>query len=82
MPGDLARDRRTLVRLQWPGFTVGLLGGLVYAHASLVSPGGAYRILALGIDVAAAPRGPPPGPAARIRRRRGRPAPRPPGGAP
>ncbi|MEU3483260.1 DUF418 domain-containing protein, partial [Streptomyces sp. NPDC033753] len=55
MPGDLARDRRTLVRLQWPGFTVGLLGGLVYAHASLVSPGGAYRILALGIDVAAAP---------------------------
>ncbi|MFE1552154.1 DUF418 domain-containing protein [Streptomyces sp. NPDC058718] len=53
--GDLARHRRTLVRLQWAGFTVGLLGGLVYAHASLVSPGGAYQILALGIDVVTAP---------------------------
>ncbi|MFB7586165.1 DUF418 domain-containing protein [Streptomyces sp. NPDC056169] len=53
--GDLAAHRRTLVRLQWAGFTVGLLGGLVYAHASLVHPGGAYQVLALGIDVATAP---------------------------
>ncbi|MFD3659157.1 DUF418 domain-containing protein [Streptomyces sp. NPDC058659] len=53
--GDLAGHRRTLVRLQWAGFTVGLLGGLVYAHASLVHPGGAYQFLALGIDVVTAP---------------------------
>ncbi|WP_157863440.1 hypothetical protein [Streptomyces sp. Root431] len=49
-----------------PGFTVGLLGGLVYAHASPVSPGGAYQIPALGIDVVTAP-------AARRRVRRDRP---------
>ncbi|GEB54976.1 DUF418 domain-containing protein [Streptomyces gardneri] len=53
--GDLAAHRRTLVRLQWAGCTVGLLGGLVYAHASLVRPGGAYQVLALGIDVVTAP---------------------------
>lgn len=53
--GDLARHRTTLVRLQWAGFTLGLLGGAVYAHASLVRPGGAYQILALGIDVVTAP---------------------------
>ncbi|WP_116247489.1 DUF418 domain-containing protein [Nocardiopsis sp. FIRDI 009] len=46
---------RTLVRLQWLGFTVGLLGGLVYAHASLTAPGGAYQVLALGLDVVTAP---------------------------
>ncbi|MFD8642560.1 DUF418 domain-containing protein [Streptomyces zaomyceticus] len=53
--GDLARHRTTLVRLQWAGFTLGLLGGVVYAHASLVRPGGAYQILALGVDVVTAP---------------------------
>ncbi|MFJ2787130.1 MULTISPECIES: DUF418 domain-containing protein [unclassified Streptomyces] len=52
---DLDRHRRTLVRLQWAGFTVGLLGAVVYAHASLVRPGGAYQILALGVDVVTAP---------------------------
>ncbi|MFF8196377.1 DUF418 domain-containing protein [Streptomyces bobili] len=53
--GDIARGRRTLGRLQWTGFTLGLLGGAVYAHASLEHPGGAYQILALGIDVVTAP---------------------------
>ncbi|MCY9786693.1 DUF418 domain-containing protein [Nocardiopsis sp. EMB25] len=46
---------RALARLQWVGFTVGLLGGLVYAHASFAHPGGAYQVLALGIDVVTAP---------------------------
>ncbi|MFI6576885.1 DUF418 domain-containing protein [Nocardiopsis sp. NPDC050513] len=46
---------RALVRLQWVGFTVGLAGGLVYAHASLAHPGGAYQVLALGVDVVTAP---------------------------
>ncbi|MCX4986791.1 DUF418 domain-containing protein [Streptomyces sp. NBC_00572] len=53
--GGLARHRTTLVRLQGAGFTLGLLGGVVYAHASLVHPGGAYQILALGVDVVTAP---------------------------
>ncbi|MER5312400.1 DUF418 domain-containing protein [Streptomyces sp. NPDC002773] len=52
---DLARHRTVLVRLQWAGFTVGLLGAVVYAHASLEHPGGAYQILAMGIDVVTAP---------------------------
>ncbi|MFD5258380.1 DUF418 domain-containing protein [Streptomyces bobili] len=52
---DIARHRGTLGRLQWTGFTLGLLGGAVYAHASLEHPGGAYQILALGIDVVTAP---------------------------
>ncbi|GHE29491.1 hypothetical protein GCM10017673_35140 [Streptosporangium violaceochromogenes] len=53
--GDVARHHRTLGRLQWAGFMLGLLGGVVYAHASLRHPGGAYQILALGIDVITAP---------------------------
>ncbi|MFD3569220.1 DUF418 domain-containing protein [Streptomyces sp. NPDC058667] len=52
---DLARHRTVLVRLQWAGFTVGLLGAVVYAHANLVHPGGSYQLLALGIDVVTAP---------------------------
>ncbi|MFI6642792.1 DUF418 domain-containing protein [Streptomyces sp. NPDC050504] len=52
---DPLRHRGTLVRLQWAGFTAGLLGGIVYAHASLEHPGGTYQILALGIDVITAP---------------------------
>ncbi|MCX5232149.1 DUF418 domain-containing protein [Streptomyces sp. NBC_00233] len=53
--GDLARHRGTLVRLQWVGFTVGLLGAVVYAHANLVAPGGAYQALAVAVDVLTAP---------------------------
>ncbi|MBP2580575.1 putative membrane protein YeiB [Streptomyces sp. PvR006] len=53
--GDPARHRRTLVRLQWAGFTVGLLGAVVYAHANLVAPGGAYQALAVAVDVLTAP---------------------------
>ncbi|MCR1781448.1 DUF418 domain-containing protein [Nocardioides carbamazepini] len=44
-----------LRRLQVAGFTVGLAGGLVYAHASLRHPESAYQVLALGIDVLTAP---------------------------
>jgi uncharacterized protein len=53
--GDLTHHRRTLRRLQWAGFTVGLLGAAVYAHASLRHPGTAYEIFALGVDVLTAP---------------------------
>ncbi|MER5962177.1 DUF418 domain-containing protein [Streptomyces sp. NPDC002057] len=53
--GDLARHRAVLIRLQWAGFTVGLLGGVLYAHAGLVHPGSAYQVLAIGIDVVTAP---------------------------
>lgn len=52
---DVTRHRRALGRLQWAGFTLGLLGGVGYAHASLHHPGGAYHVLALGIDVITAP---------------------------
>lgn len=44
-----------LRRLQWAGFTVGLAGGLVYAHASLRHPETAYQVFALGLDVLTAP---------------------------
>ncbi|WP_207621098.1 DUF418 domain-containing protein [Streptosporangium minutum] len=53
--GDIARHRRTLGGLQWATFTLGMLGGVVYAHASLEHSGSAYQILALGIDVITAP---------------------------
>ncbi|MEU2077556.1 DUF418 domain-containing protein [Streptomyces sp. NPDC013489] len=53
--GDPARHRRNLVRLQWTGFTVGLLGAVVYAHANLVAPGGAHQALAVAVDVLTAP---------------------------
>ncbi|MFJ5733383.1 DUF418 domain-containing protein [Streptomyces paradoxus] len=46
---------RLLPRLQSWGFTVGVAGGVVYAHASLTHPGTAYQVLALGIDVVTAP---------------------------
>ncbi|GAA3381728.1 DUF418 domain-containing protein [Cryptosporangium minutisporangium] len=52
---DLARHHRVLVRLQWAGFTAGLAGGVIYAHASLTHPGGAYQVLALGVDMITAP---------------------------
>ncbi|MGA4838040.1 DUF418 domain-containing protein [Streptomyces sp. G45] len=53
--GDLSRHRHTLRYLQAVGFTVGLCGGVVYAHASLAHPGGAYQVFALGLDVVTAP---------------------------
>ncbi|MDK0524306.1 DUF418 domain-containing protein [Streptomyces sp. ML-6] len=49
------RHQQFLRRLQWAGFTVGLLGGLVYADASLNHSGSAYQVLALGLDVITAP---------------------------
>jgi uncharacterized protein len=49
------RHQRFLRRLQWAGFTVGLLGGIVYADASLNHSGSAYQVLALGLDVITAP---------------------------
>ncbi|MEU4079403.1 DUF418 domain-containing protein [Streptomyces venezuelae] len=53
--GDLARHRATLVRLQWAGFTVGLLGAGVYAWGNLADAGDAFQILAIGIDLLTAP---------------------------
>ncbi|MEI5101137.1 DUF418 domain-containing protein [Streptomyces sp. PmtG] len=50
-----ARHRHVARRLRLAGFTVGLAGGAVYAHASLAHPGTAYHVLALGIDVITAP---------------------------
>ncbi|MGW6455380.1 DUF418 domain-containing protein [Streptomyces sp. NPDC055078] len=52
---DTDRHQRLLRRLQWAGFTVGLLGGIVYADASLNHPGSAYQIFAMGLDVITAP---------------------------
>ncbi|MEV4251234.1 DUF418 domain-containing protein [Streptosporangium canum] len=52
---DTDRHRRILRRLQAWGFTLGLLGGIVYAHAGLRHPGSAYQILAMGLDVISAP---------------------------
>jgi uncharacterized protein len=53
--GDLTHHRRILRRLQLAGFTVGLLGGVIYAHASMRYPDTAYQIFALGVDVITAP---------------------------
>lgn len=52
---DVAAHAPALRRIQAIGFPVGLAGGLLYAHASLVRPGGAYQLLALGLDVLVAP---------------------------
>lgn len=52
---DLTSHLGILRRIQAAGFTIGLLGGLVYAHASLTAPGTAYQAFALGIDVITAP---------------------------
>ncbi|MFF7892442.1 DUF418 domain-containing protein [Streptomyces sp. NPDC007907] len=51
----ISAHRRMLRRLQTAGFSLGLTGGVVYAHASLAHPGTAYQVLALGIDVITAP---------------------------
>ncbi|MFE7116173.1 DUF418 domain-containing protein [Streptomyces sp. NPDC057654] len=50
---DTGAHQRFLRRLQWTGFTVGLLGGVVYATVSLNHP--AYQVGALGLDVVTAP---------------------------
>ncbi|WP_405594459.1 DUF418 domain-containing protein [Streptomyces sp. NBC_01410] len=52
---DITRHGRLLRRLKIWGFSVGLCGGLVYAHASLAHPATTYEVLALGIDVITAP---------------------------
>ncbi|MFI8434408.1 DUF418 domain-containing protein [Streptomyces sp. NPDC079020] len=52
---DTDRHLTLLRRLQWAGFTVGLLGGIVYADASLNHPETAYQLFALGLDVITAP---------------------------
>ncbi|MEU7578524.1 DUF418 domain-containing protein [Streptomyces sp. NPDC041068] len=49
------RHQKLLRRLQWAGFTVGLLGGVVYADASLNHPESAYQLAAMGLDVITAP---------------------------
>ncbi|MFJ9681952.1 DUF418 domain-containing protein [Streptomyces sp. NPDC101194] len=52
---DTDQHQRFLQRLQWAGFTVGLLGGIVYVDASLNHAGPAYQLLAMGLDVITAP---------------------------
>lgn len=52
---DTDRHPRLLRRLQWAGFTAGLLGAVVYADASLNHPESAYQLFALGLDVITAP---------------------------
>ncbi|MEV0668488.1 DUF418 domain-containing protein [Actinomadura luteofluorescens] len=52
---DTDRHRRLLRRLQWVGLTAGLLGGIVYAHASLNHPESAHQLYAMGLDVITAP---------------------------
>ncbi|MCX4967438.1 DUF418 domain-containing protein [Streptomyces sp. NBC_00654] len=52
---DPDRHLKLLRRLQWAGFTVGLLGGIVYADASRNHPGTAYQLFALGLDIVTAP---------------------------
>ncbi|WP_432246949.1 hypothetical protein ACRAR1_02055 [Streptomyces sanyensis] len=52
---DPGRHERALRRLLLVGGTLGVAGGLVYAHAGATRPGSAYHVLALGIDVLTAP---------------------------
>lgn len=52
---DAARFRPVLRRLQQIGYSVGLAGAVVYAHASLDHPGTPYHLAALGLDVVTAP---------------------------
>ncbi|GIF02644.1 DUF418 domain-containing protein [Actinoplanes siamensis] len=52
---ELTHRERTLRRIVRLGLPVGLLGGIVYAHASLEHPGTAYQLLALGVDMVTAP---------------------------
>ncbi|MEV0261239.1 DUF418 domain-containing protein [Streptomyces sp. NPDC050617] len=50
---DTGAHQRFLRRLQWTGFTAGLLGGVVYAAVNLNHP--AYQAGAMGLDVLTAP---------------------------
>ncbi|MCM2392543.1 DUF418 domain-containing protein [Streptomyces albipurpureus] len=52
---DITRHKSSLRRIQWIGFPIGLLGGVIYAHSGLEHPGTAYQMVGLGIDVATAP---------------------------
>ncbi|MEU0522425.1 DUF418 domain-containing protein [Streptomyces niveus] len=52
---DIERHQRLLRRLQLTGFTVGLLGAVVYADASLNHPQSAYHLFGMGLDVLTAP---------------------------
>ncbi|WP_240139467.1 DUF418 domain-containing protein [Streptomyces sp. MUM 178J] len=52
---DLARHSRLLRRLQWAGFTVGVAGGLMWAHAAQAHPGTAYQLAAVAVDMVTAP---------------------------
>ncbi|MFJ4873389.1 DUF418 domain-containing protein [Streptomyces sp. NPDC088757] len=52
---DLTHYTPVLRRLQQTGFTIGIAGGLVWAHASHGYSGTAYQLLALAVDVVTAP---------------------------
>lgn len=41
--------------MQWTGFTVGIAGGLIWAHAGQWYPGTAYQLVAVAVDVVTAP---------------------------
>ncbi|AQT74879.1 DUF418 domain-containing protein [Streptomyces sp. fd1-xmd] len=52
---DLARHTPFLRRLQWAGFTLGIAGGLVWAHAGHGYSGTPYQLVAVAVDVVTAP---------------------------
>ncbi|MEV6597901.1 DUF418 domain-containing protein [Actinoplanes sp. NPDC051346] len=52
---DLTHSGPALRRIIRIGVPVGLIGGIVYAHASLEHPGTAYQLFALGVDMLTAP---------------------------
>lgn len=52
---DPARHLPVLRRLQRTGFTIGVAGGLVWAHASQAYPGTTYQLVAVAVDVVTAP---------------------------
>ncbi|MFE6905413.1 DUF418 domain-containing protein [Streptomyces erythrochromogenes] len=51
---DPARHGRFLRRLQWTGFSVGVAGGLVWAHAAQ-EDSGPYQLVAVAVDMVTAP---------------------------
>lgn len=53
--GDLSGHTATLRRLQWAGFTAGLAGALVYAHATWSGGGHAYHMVGQSVNLVTAP---------------------------
>lgn len=52
---DVERRQDALRRIQRIGFPIGLVGGAIYAVASLRHPDGGFQVAALGLDLLTAP---------------------------